>query len=179
MGYLLYWQQVWHCRKQTLFLFPQPYIIKKKGGSRMSYESRRDDFICLMFILARIPQRSKSSARGSDGAWVWSWWSSAESNLQVSIYMDELRDNSRSTVNPKRQKWSLHGPNVMRLFCSCLPQRLLSFTHTHSSKEQFQSFSWQLFGSVCLAGHQLGFCLQLVCLQTQWPLSEINRDLFK
>lgn len=43
--FVTYRQQVWHCRKQTLFLFPQPYIIKEKGGSRTRYASRRDDFI--------------------------------------------------------------------------------------------------------------------------------------
>jgi len=51
-------------------------------------------------------------------------------NLQVSMYTDEARDNSRNTTKPKRQKWSVHRPNIMRLFCSCLPQRLLGFTHT-------------------------------------------------
>ena len=43
-------------------------LKKEKEGSRMSYESKRDDFIFLMFILARILQRNKSSAMGSYGA---------------------------------------------------------------------------------------------------------------
>lgn len=106
MGYLYGTeQQVWHCRKRMLFLIPQPSIIKEKEESRMSYESRRDYFICLMFILARIPQRNKSSAMevielGCEAGEAVQRARKACS-MQISIYMEEVTDDSRILETPK------------------------------------------------------------------------------
>lgn len=151
-----HWQQVWHRGKQTLFIFPQPFVTKGEARSRVSYKSRIDDFICFMIILGRIPQRNKPSARGSDGAVEWSRAASME-NLHLHGW-------------GKRQQQKYYKPQKTLMVC---PQTkynelvlLVSASkapqpHTHSSQEQFQSFSWQLFGSVGLAGHQLGSCLSV------------------
>lgn len=148
--FIEHWQQIWHCGKQTLFIFPQPFITKGEARSRI------DDFICFMIILVRIPQRNKPSARGSEGA---AEWSSAASMENLHLHGWGKRQEQKYS---KPQKTLMVCPQtkynelVLLMSASKAPQH-----HTHSSQEQFQSFSWQLFGTVGLAGHQLSSCLSV------------------
>lgn len=64
-----------------------------------------------MFILARIPQRNKSSAMevielGCEAGEAVQRARKACS-MQISIYMEEVTDDSRNTRNPERQKSSV------------------------------------------------------------------------
>lgn len=106
----------------------------------------RAEEICLMFILARTHYRNASSARGSDGAEVWSRWSSAESteNLQSASLLLHGWGESQQQKPYELQKPEMACPqteyNQIALLVSASKASQL---HTHSSKEQFQSFFWQ------------------------------------